>query len=122
MILYCWKCDKKIPFAGDAGGSNCPVCHVCGYQTCEHARVECATRADPALPFDPATLDVVCARLETGEKDLTGKPRTRVACNINQRIVHHSPTGFEWGYGCHITTTSPEDAAKQLRCALPPGA
>jgi UDPglucose--hexose-1-phosphate uridylyltransferase len=28
------------------------------------------------------------------------------------------PAGLEWGHGCHITTTSPEHAAEQLRAAL----
>lgn len=30
------------------------------------------------------------------------------------------PAGFEWGFGCHITTIAPEVAAEQLRAALPP--
>jgi len=29
------------------------------------------------------------------------------------------PAGLEWGYGCFITTVSPEQAAAQLRRALP---
>jgi UDPglucose--hexose-1-phosphate uridylyltransferase len=28
------------------------------------------------------------------------------------------PAGLEWGHGCHISTTSPEQAAEQLRAAL----
>jgi UDPglucose--hexose-1-phosphate uridylyltransferase len=28
------------------------------------------------------------------------------------------PAGFEWGHGCHISTTSPEHAAEQLRGAI----
>ena len=31
------------------------------------------------------------------------------------------PAGLEWGFGCHITTTSPERAAAELRAALPAG-
>ena len=30
------------------------------------------------------------------------------------------PAGLEWGYGCFITTVSPERAAAELRGALPP--
>lgn len=30
------------------------------------------------------------------------------------------PAGLEWGYGCFITTVSPEQAAAELREALPP--
>ena len=29
------------------------------------------------------------------------------------------PAGLEWGYGCFITTVRPEDAASELRAALP---
>ncbi|VTR95956.1 galactose-1-phosphate uridylyltransferase : Galactose-1-phosphate uridylyltransferase OS=Leptospirillum ferriphilum YSK GN=Y981_12430 PE=4 SV=1: GalP_UDP_transf [Gemmata massiliana] len=29
------------------------------------------------------------------------------------------PAGLEWGFGCHITTVAPEQAACQLRAALP---
>lgn len=32
------------------------------------------------------------------------------------------PAGLEWGFGCHITTVRPEDAAAALRAALPPAA
>ncbi|AMV27218.1 Galactose-1-phosphate uridylyltransferase [Gemmata sp. SH-PL17] len=31
------------------------------------------------------------------------------------------PAGLEWGFGCHITTVAPEQAASQLRAALPDG-
>lgn len=30
------------------------------------------------------------------------------------------PAGLEWGFGCHITTVAPEQAAAELRAALPP--
>lgn len=49
------------------------------------------------LPFDPATGDVICERLPEN-----GRPVDQSLCtrfNINQTVVHHSPTGFEWGYG-----------------------
>jgi UDPglucose--hexose-1-phosphate uridylyltransferase len=29
------------------------------------------------------------------------------------------PAGLEWGYGCYITTIAPEQAAKEMREALP---
>ena len=32
------------------------------------------------------------------------------------------PAGLEWGFGCHITTVAPEQAAAELRAALPPPA
>jgi UDPglucose--hexose-1-phosphate uridylyltransferase len=30
------------------------------------------------------------------------------------------PAGLEWGFGCFVTTVSPEQAAAELRAALPP--
>lgn len=45
-------------------------------------------RTRAMLPFDPTTGNVICRR----------SPDQRVTCNIDQRIVHHSLTGFEWGY------------------------
>lgn len=41
------------------------------------------------LPFDPETKDILCRR------DADGK----LHFNIYQIVHHHSPTGFEWGYG-----------------------
>jgi hypothetical protein len=41
------------------------------------------------LPFDPATGDIVCRRDPDGTKHF----------NVPRRHVHHSPTGWEWGYG-----------------------
>jgi hypothetical protein len=46
----------------------------------------------PALPFDPRTMDIICKReIIDGE--------TRLLFNIPQTVIHHSPDGFEWGYG-----------------------
>ncbi len=42
------------------------------------------------LPFDPETGDVVCRR--DG-----GRPGVK-RFNIRPVALHHSPTGFEWGY------------------------
>ncbi len=44
-----------------------------------------------ALPFDPETKDIVCER--------TGPRPGEIRANIAQVHVHHSPTGFAWGYG-----------------------
>ena len=43
------------------------------------------------LPFDPVTRDIVCRR----DPDDAGA----LHFNIPQRHQHHSPTGFEFGYG-----------------------
>jgi hypothetical protein len=40
------------------------------------------------LPFDTKTMDVVCRRISSGPQS-----------NIAQRLVYHSSTGMEWGYG-----------------------
>ena len=41
------------------------------------------------LPFDPARMDIACRRDPDGTRHF----------NIRQAIVHHSPTGMEWGHG-----------------------
>jgi hypothetical protein len=46
------------------------------------------TEGTADLPFDPVTRDITCRRL-AGD----------VRCNLPQRHRHHSPTGFEIGYG-----------------------
>lgn len=43
--------------------------------------------AAPKLPLDSKTMDIVCRR-EGGEK----------LFNVPHRVVHHSPSGMEWGY------------------------
>src|SRR5687767_7716662 len=47
--------------------------------------------AGGARPFDPETKDIVCER--------TGPGPGGIRVNIPQAHTHHSPTGFEWGYG-----------------------
>lgn len=44
--------------------------------------------AGNVLPFDPQTGDIVCFRNDSG-----------LYTNVPRRIVRHSPSGYEWGYG-----------------------
>jgi hypothetical protein len=77
------------------------------------------TIADPYLPMDPVTMDVLCRRVQNGERDTDGNPVLRVSCNVSQTVVWHSPTGFEWGYG----GSGPADfALNVLNLFVPPGA
>jgi len=41
-----------------------------------------------SLILQPLTNGLVCERRETG-----------IWTNVQHRVAHHSPTGFEWGYG-----------------------
>ena len=59
------------------------------------------------LPLDPETMDIVC-RLE---------PDGTHRFNVPRRHVHHSPTGWRWGYG----GSGPADfALNVLALFLPP--
>lgn len=66
------------------------------------------------LPFDPESMDIVCRR----EGARLGSDGFRKHFNINQLVVHHSPDGFEWGYG----GSGPADfALNVLHLFVPPG-
>lgn len=70
------------------------------------------------LPFDAQTMDIVLRR--------RGEDWGSIECNISQAVVHHSPTGFSFGYhgsGCadlalnvlHLFLPS-EDDRSDVRC------
>ena len=56
-------------------------------------------RTRARLPFDPATMDIVCRRVPNGRIDTQGQPMLEPVFNIDQTVVSHSPCGFEMGYG-----------------------
>ena len=63
------------------------------------------------LPFDPEMMDVVCARVPDGAYD-------RPVFNVTQAVIHHSPSGLEYGY----TGSGPADfALNVLALFLPVG-
>ncbi len=63
------------------------------------------------LPFNPATLDIVCRR--------DGGRWGTKHFNIAQRHVHHSPEGMAWGYG---GSGAGDFALNILALFLPPAA
>jgi hypothetical protein len=48
------------------------------------------------LPFNPQTGDITCYRVLRDEN--AGRNATHLCFNIGRRHIHHSPSGFEWGY------------------------
>ncbi len=70
------------------------------------------------LPFDPATGDVVVRRVPALGEGRSDPPRGRVVTNVACTVVHHSPTGYEFGYG----GSGPADLALNvLNLFVPPG-
>lgn len=53
------------------------------------------------LPFDSESMNIVCRR-EIIAGDVVGENRLgetrRLHFNIRPKVVHHSPSGWEWGY------------------------
>ena len=80
----CLRCKRVLTATASVEAGMGPVCAAR-----MRARAEERTADLYDLPFDWATMDIGCRR------DAAGRLHT----NIPQRHVHHSGTGFEWGYG-----------------------
>lgn len=82
---YCMCCNRELSVEVSIERGLGPICA---------GRKAAAMAVDPYidqhvdLPFDPVTKDIVVERREDG-----------LHFNIYQIIYHHSPTGFEIGYG-----------------------
>lgn len=86
------------------------------------------------LPFDPITGDIIVRRAPAehtpeehnprgrtpGERQPPDNlPRRKVVTNVPRTVVHHSPSGYEFGYG----GSGPADLALNvLNLFAPPGA
>lgn len=77
-------CNKPLTVLQSVERGLGPICAA--KKALEMALSESGDHVD--LPFDPATKDIVIERREDG-----------LHFNIYQTIHHHSPTGFEVGYG-----------------------
>ncbi len=82
---------------------------------------------DELLPFDPARADIIIRRVpaertlqeRTPEQSLDNSPRMKVVTNVPCTVVHHSPTGYEFGFG----GSGPADLALNiLNLFVPPEA
>ncbi len=75
--------------------------------------------ADDLLPFDPTTGDIVLQRAVTASALPSEEPpRGKVITNVSRSVIHHSPSGFEFGYG----GSGPADLALNiLNLFAPPG-
>lgn len=99
-----------------------PLAHEARYEALTDARaLELAGLVKRVL----RALDVVCHSpaynwfLHTSPLRSGDLPHYHWHLEILPRTAR--PAGLEWGFGCHITTASPECAAAELRAALAPG-
>lgn len=97
MSTICERCKRPLSDRDSVRLGMGPVCRGKTREGRDGNGGDDGTVAD--LPFDPDSMDIVCKRVPTGEKDLAGNPMLRTSFNISQTVVQHSPTGFEWGYG-----------------------
>ncbi|MBA3712356.1 MAG: hypothetical protein H0W76_07880 [Pyrinomonadaceae bacterium] len=72
------------------------------------------------LPFDSESIDIVCRR-EIIEGNASGENRLgevrRLHFNIRPTVIHHSPSGWEWGYA----GSGPSDFALNVLQLFVPG-
>ena len=111
----CERCHRSLSNPQSIENGLGPICRSKSPQGDEGMNGS-SNGAVAELPFDPDTRDMVCERVPDGV-GLGGMPRYRPCFNISQAIVHHSPTGLEWGYG----GSGPADFALNiLHLFLPP--
>ena len=76
------------------------------------------TPSEDLLPFDVVTGDVIMRRVPVPQDARDDPPRERVVTNVPRTVVHHSPTGYEFGFG----GSGPADLALNvLNLFVPPG-
>lgn len=91
----CRRCKRPLSDARSIKAGMGPVCRgKCGQGGAATGGNDTTTVAD--LPFDVDTFDIVCRRDHARSEGPAGDGRH---FNINQVVVVHSHTGFEWGYG-----------------------
>lgn len=81
--LSCLCCNRSLSVAESIDRGLGPVCAARKAAIAGRDGIDCVD-----LPFDPETKNIVFRRDDDGTH-----------FNIYQFIFHHSPTGFEWGYG-----------------------
>ena len=83
-VSFCGICHRTLTNPASIAAGIGPVC--AGKHKDDAMHDQDGDRYD--LPWDPATMDVVCRRDPDGTRHF----------NVAQRHHHHSPTGMEWGY------------------------
>lgn len=82
--LWCMCCNRGLKVAESVQRGLGPICY--GRQQAAIESNETSDKVD--IPFNPETMDIVVERRADG-----------LHFNIFQVFKHHSPTGFEIGYG-----------------------
>lgn len=94
----------------------CIRCHMEKSDVCDDICPECQTQIDSETEkaLTSANPNLGTFRGDVDMRRVNGNPGT----NVPREIAHHSPTGFEWGYG----GSGPADLALNiLHQFLPPG-
>jgi len=81
----CRACGRALKNTRSMIAGIGPICEKRERKEREASTMTNTDRAD--LVFDPVTLDIRCERRDDG-----------LHFNIPHWFVHHSPSGFEWGY------------------------
>jgi len=104
MTTKCKKCHRTLTAESSMLNGLGPVCAA-------KELADAATTPQEEQPVlhtgDVREAGLICRRLPDG----------RVACNVEQRIIHHSPTGFEIGYA----GSGPADLALNVMAMFFPG-
>lgn len=82
----CLCCGRDLTVAASIQRGLGPICFGRESAIADELANEGGNHVD--LPFDPARMDILCERREDG-----------LHFNIFQVFTHHSPLGFEWGFG-----------------------
>lgn len=92
VATHCLRCNRplKDPKSMESGyGPECAALKI------KEVEFEGSNAPFDTFLFDERhNPDVVLRRRQNQHNDATGIPMS----NIHQRIVRHSPTGFDWGY------------------------
>jgi hypothetical protein len=88
----CLRCRRPLSNPTSQINGFGPICwSIVQAQNQRHEQNQGGMIVD--LPYDPLVMDIRCERREFEDG------HTQIHVNIPQRVVHHSPDGFEWGYG-----------------------
>ena len=92
----CLRCNRPLSNPTSIQAGKGPVCRHRNGGGSDKTNSEAFT--DRALDI-PLAEGIVLRRVASGGRSITGEPMYEVATNVPHLVTHHSPTGFEFGYG-----------------------
>lgn len=88
MSNHCRVCGKPLTIPSHIEAGIGPICAARLAEAGEEHEVE-----EPDIWFDSDTKDIVCKRVTVEGKDYKRQ------FNFPHKVIRHSPTGMNWGYG-----------------------